>query len=484
MSGLVDLSSPPASPETRNASLSPSHEFVLFRPPPVPVATDFIADPHERTKQTVKVLCGNVGIMAESFLILAIGQQGVDLITQNVMNHLDEGFFQLLQLPQSARAKAASDHLKPLKGFMASQGVYLHTIDVPTNALFWKHYDYVFESYNIDTSQPCTLMDIGSTTRSFHKRVELEHQGPTHRESSMSLHYAAMEEAGAKSQWFLLAEFKDEDDKAAVRITEAAAIASLHTYSSPIYTEVLKRYGVVNVNSEAFGCNRTGGMRDWGMKTTDSAVQLVIQQRLSEEYGGERWNFGNLPSAVADWFAAQDLVLKDYLRRQVEDGNCLTDEINKVMGRLGAKACNDARMAKAIRKLLSGGSYQLVVMAPTDSRDGLRLKYQLLNMKFHLPLGFTSANVHDYVDVDFIISDGTHPQRYAKEALPQNLGCRLAILISGTDSMVVVQLDLETFDRLTTLSSESDSPVRKLSKDTFAIYWHIWIAPSYAKFGY
>lgn len=64
------------------------------------------------------------------------------------------------------------------------------------------------------------------------------------------------------------------------------------------------------------------------------------------------------------------------------------------MGRLGAKACNDAKLAERVRKVLPGGSYQLAV-GDTVNEDGpLRLKFNVLNMDVLLCKGFTAANRH------------------------------------------------------------------------------------------
>lgn len=42
--------------------------------------------------------------------------------------------------------------------------------------------------------------------------------------------------------------------------------------------------------------------------------------------------------------------------------------------------------------------------------------------------------VNEYVSVNFIVSDGTHPLHFASDALQEDPGRRLSILVSGRDS--------------------------------------------------
>ena len=49
------------------------------------------------------------------------------------------------------------------------------------------------------------------------------------------------------------------------------------------------------------GLNRTSGVTDWGAKTVDSALQMVLHQRLLEEHGGDGWTFETLPLLLRDW---------------------------------------------------------------------------------------------------------------------------------------------------------------------------------------
>ena len=121
----------------------------ILYPPPVPIAQRFI----KRTKQCVKALCSNVKILADNFMTLAMGQQGVDAITYRVMDFLDTGFVEIFRLPQTAQAEAAGGFLKPLEPYMDSTGIYLHIIKVPANASFREKYEYVFGSGSVDTSK-------------------------------------------------------------------------------------------------------------------------------------------------------------------------------------------------------------------------------------------------------------------------------------------------------------------------------------------
>ncbi len=224
---------------------------------------DFIVDPFERIEQYTKVLCGNVGILADEFIYLSIARKGVNCITREIIELLHKGFFELLKLPQSARAEAAETYLEPLDPHMHRNGVYLHIIRVPPNASFWKKYAYAFNLDEIDTSNGHTLSYIGSTVRTFRKRVRLEHMRPEHRKKNPSLHYAAMDEPGAIGQWFLIGATQNSADQATIRILEAVAIATMHTFGSLDYTAILSSYGIVEKNVEAFGLNRTGVVRDY-----------------------------------------------------------------------------------------------------------------------------------------------------------------------------------------------------------------------------
>ena len=147
---------PPDAPQGTTEDEDSLAPFFTY-PPPVPDPSSFIQDPVLRTKQRLKVLCGNVGISADPFITLKIGQAGLQNIQQSVLEMLDPGFLEWIRIPQSERGKAANRLLKPLDGFMASKGVYIHIIDLPGNALFWEDYPYKLDG--LDKSQPCGIKD-------------------------------------------------------------------------------------------------------------------------------------------------------------------------------------------------------------------------------------------------------------------------------------------------------------------------------------
>ena len=448
MPAIIDLSTPPTSPRSKRQR---KEQHILQPPISVPsplqqkastacsltsnphispVSAGFIADPIERVKQCIKVLCGNVGIVSDNFITLAVAQKGINSITADTMQMLDESFFGLLRLPQRARAEAAKTYLKPLKPFMASSGIYLHTVKVPRNASFWKEYAWAFDFDGIDISRENTLVYIGSTTRSFGRRVEKEHMNSQYHIKTPSLHYAAMDEPKAESNWYLLAATPKGTDQATVRILEATAIATMHTFTSPSYTAILSKYGVVEASAKAFGLNRTGAMRDWGVKTMDSALQIVLHQRLIEEYGGEPWELGRLPPVVANWYQPLDTKLKDFIIQAVREGTSVSKVFNSVMGQLGARACQEAHLAQSVQKVLSGGLFQLKHNGSKGHQD---IGFNVFRLG-PIAVKHYDAKYNDYVSVNFIIGEGTHPLRWATDALQTDPGRRLAILVSGQDA--------------------------------------------------
>lgn len=67
-------------------------------------------------------------------------------------------------------------------------------------------------------------------------------------------------EAGAE---LAFRERKEDKCRALMRIVEAVAIATTHTYTSEVYTAFLTEFGVVEEGSHAIGCDRTGAMNDF-----------------------------------------------------------------------------------------------------------------------------------------------------------------------------------------------------------------------------
>ena len=72
-----------------------------------------------------------------------------------------------------------------------------------------------------------------------------------------------MDEPGTVRKWLRGGVAKKEKSRALMRIVEAVAIATTHTYTSTDYYSILKEYGIVEKSSVAFGCNRTGAMKDF-----------------------------------------------------------------------------------------------------------------------------------------------------------------------------------------------------------------------------
>ncbi len=169
-----------------------------------------------------------------------------------------------------------------------------------------------------------------------------------------SLHYAAMDEPGAESKWYLLAAKRHRTDRVTTRIVESVTTATMHTFTSVDYTAILRTYGIVESNAKSFGLDRAGAMRDYGMKTMQSAVQIVIYQRRIEKYGGEPWKLNTLPPVVAKWYSTLDRDLKNDVEKATWTGASVGQVVNSVMGKLGAIACRDASIAKSVQRVLTG----------------------------------------------------------------------------------------------------------------------------------
>lgn len=161
----------------------------------------------------------------------------------------------------------------------------------------------------------------------------------------------------------------------------------------------------------------------------DSAVQIVIYQRLSEEHGGEPWKLDMLPLVVADWYSPLDKKLKDWVDEVVREGTSVSRALNSVMGKLGASACKDASIVRSVQKVLTGGQFRLGVASGGAGDVGFHV-FNLGSIAVRHP----NAKIDDDVSVNFIVSEGTHPLRYASDALQTDPGRRLAIFVSGQDS--------------------------------------------------
>lgn len=102
-------------------------------------------------------------------------------------------------------------------------------------------------------------------------------------------------------------------------------------------------------------------MRDWGVKTMDSAYQIILFQRFMEECGGEPWSMNTLPPAVEAWILTLDPDSQECLDTLVHDGTNVSQAVSTVVGQRGAKATNDAKLAHSIQKTLAGGLYRVGV---------------------------------------------------------------------------------------------------------------------------
>ena len=184
-------------------------------------------------------------------------------------------------------------------------------VDVPSKATFWQNYRHAFRIGSVDEASEHCMVYVGSAagkdgTRG---RITKQHENVEYRQKSPTLFYAAMDEPGASRSWRQIGVNKqDEDCQAHMRITEALAIATLHTYTSTKYTAMLKEYGVVEKGSEAFGFNRTGAVKDFvsdGNSALTSAFQRIMHQVLLERYGGPRWTYDNLPDIIREWLTEE-----------------------------------------------------------------------------------------------------------------------------------------------------------------------------------
>lgn len=162
----------------------------------------------------------------------------------------------------------------------------------------------------------------------------------------------------------------------------------------------------------------------------DSALQMILHQRLLEEHGGDGWTFKTLPLLLSDWLSAQENKeeLQRDLERAEEIGMSLSKPLARRMRHLGAKACQNVKLAKSIQKLLSGGIFRLKYVNGRHKRVGFHA------FSYTIPVPHQYARLGDEVSVRFIVSEGAHPLRFAKDALQDDPGRRLAILVSRDDT--------------------------------------------------
>ena len=90
----------------------------------------------------------------------------------------------------------------------------------------------------------------------------------------------------------------DDAPRAAIRIAEVTAIACLHTYTSSVYSQMLKDYGIVEPNEDAFTA----------------------------------WTIDMIPEIVMQWLANEDLNTNIILDLAEGKGVTIATEIHTVMG--------------------------------------------------------------------------------------------------------------------------------------------------------
>ena len=235
---------------TVKASLQP----VVFAQEPVdpPLPSTFIVNPRDRVVQCLKVLCGNYSVVVDDFISLYIGQKGVSTIIKQVLETLDPEFLRLLALPQDKGANATAEILKPLDLDSTEKVVYMGALSVPANARFGQNCRDAFPVGAVDEASEQDMMYIGSAAGKdgARGRVGRNHENDGYRQKNPSLFYSAVDEPGTSRNWRRVGAAKqDEECQALIRITEALAIATLQTYTSPKYTALLREYGIVEEGS-------------------------------------------------------------------------------------------------------------------------------------------------------------------------------------------------------------------------------------------
>jgi len=127
---------------------------------------------------------------------------------------------------------------------------------------------------------------------------------------------------------------------------------------------------MVAADSEPWSLNRITAMRDVGIKTISSIVQLVLYQQLCEKYDGERWSLSQVPE------------IQGYLLRHVDQCTSLNGAIHRIMSRLGAEAYIDQQLQSSIEKARVGGPFGLM---KARGREG-----GLVSNVFHLRIAVPS----------------------------------------------------------------------------------------------
>lgn len=137
-----------------------------------------------------------------------------------------------------------------------------------------------------------------------------------------------------------------------MRIVEAVAIAITLTCTSSNYTTLLKGFKIVEKDSKAFGCNRTGVMKAFiydGRYMSLSVVQRVMHQETLEEYGSPHWTYDALPAIAKSWLPEESSAKK---RPLLSFGNVTSRlRMQFEMSRLGSKSCDSLKRKITVQKV-------------------------------------------------------------------------------------------------------------------------------------
>ena len=124
-------------------------------------------------------------------------------------------------------------------------------------AEFWKSFRHAFPEGAVDESIDHVMMYNGSATGrgdSTKNRTVKQHENEVYRKRKPSLFYAVMTEPKCIRTWCHIGVAKGGESRALMHIVEAVAIATTHTYTSGRNTALLKDFGIVEEDSQAFGC--------------------------------------------------------------------------------------------------------------------------------------------------------------------------------------------------------------------------------------
>ncbi|CAD6594556.1 MAG: hypothetical protein ASARMPREDX12_009544 [Alectoria sarmentosa] len=432
---------------------------------------NFIENPISRVIASVKFLCGDYGVLVEEFISWYIAEQGISKIIEQVFEVIDVEFMQWLALPQAKRAEAAESTLQPLDVKSNRKAVYMSLLKVPERARFWDNFRHAFPEGAVDESRNHMMMYIGSATdinKGTKIRIGKHHENPNYCKNNPNLFDAAMDEPGTFRKWLRVGVAKTEESRALMRIVEAVAIATTHTYTSIDCSSLLKEYGIVEKSSVAFGCSRTGAMKDFssnGHFVLTSAVQRVLYQVSWEKYGGPLWTYDSIPELVETWLreegfdkdqigaladgegiplaraihtempirGGQALQIKRALFREEELTVREGKEITVKKGELTARKKGESTVKKGkitVEMALAGDLRVRVRGLPNSPQ------VTILSMAIYISSQLVKdglVKIGDEVNVEFPISDCRNQSCYAEDALFTDSGYRLGIHVRGVD---------------------------------------------------